>query len=151
MKSVVTDPGTPEVNCYNMKQSREQGHAICPHTKAVYLPIIGMSPTKPHTILTAIVESQRLTTMTGQVYMIFTNDQQLYRIAVNMTWVYPDHFLNFIPSLGGMHTLMNCDGSVGTLMTDSGLENIIQSTFGGVTKMLSGNNFPQTNMRHCAW
>ena len=142
MKSVVTDPGTPEFNGYNMKQSREQGHTICPYTKAVYLPLIDMSPAEPDTILTAMVESQRLTTRTGQVYTIFTNDQQLYRIAVNMTWVYPDRFQNFIPRVGGMHTLMSFAGSVGTLMADSGLENILQAAFGGVAKMLSGKNFP---------
>ena len=146
MKSVVTDPGTPEFNGYNMKQSREQGHTICPYTKAVYLPLIDMSPAEPDTILTAMVESQRLTTMTGQVCTIFTNYQQLYRIAVNMTWVYPDRFQNFIPRLGGMHTLMSFAGSVGTLMADSGFENILQAAFGGVAKMLSGKNFPQ-NMR----
>jgi hypothetical protein len=110
MKSILTEPGTPEFNGYNMKQSREQGHAICSNTKAVYLPLIDMSPAEPDTMLTAMVESQRLTNMTGQEYTIFTNDQQLYRIAVNMTWVYPDRFQNFIPRLGGMHTLMSFVG-----------------------------------------
>ena len=33
--------------------------------------------------------------------------------------------------------------SVGTLMTDSGLEDILQTAFGGVAKMLSGKKFPQ--------
>ena len=32
---------------------------------------------------------------------------------------------------------------VGTLMTDSGLEDILQTAFGGVAKMLSGKKFPQ--------
>ena len=100
---------------------------------STYVPLIDMSPAEPDTILTAMVESQRLTTM------------QLYCIAVNMTWVYPDLFQNFISRLGGMHTLMSFAGSVGTLMADSGLENILQAAFGGVAKM-SGKNFPQ-NMR----
>ena len=115
MKSVVTDTGTSEFNGYNLKQSREQDHAICPYTKAVYL------PAEPNTILTTMVGSQRLTTMTGLVYTIFTNDHQLCCIAVNMTLVYPDRFQNFIPMLGGMQTLMRFAVSVGTLVADSGL------------------------------
>ena len=46
--------------------------------------------------------------------------------------MYPDHFQNFIPRLGGMHTLMNFTGAVGTLMADTGLEDILQAAFGGV-------------------
>ena len=94
-------------------------------------------------MLTAMVEAQRLTNLTGQVYTIFTNDQQLYRVAVNITWWYPERFSNFIPRLGGMHTLMNFAGAVGTLMADSGMEDILQAAFGGVAHMLSGKKFPQ--------
>ena len=59
---------------------------------------------------------------------IFTNDQQLYKVAVNVTGVYQDRFSLLIPRvtgvyqdrfslliprLGGMHLLMSCIGSVG--------------------------------------
>lgn len=89
-------------------------------------------------VSTAMVEAQRLTNSTGQVYTIFTNAQQLYCVAVNITWVYSEQFMNLISRLGGMHTIMCFIGSVGTLMADSGLEQIMDSTFGGVSKMLSG-------------
>ena len=45
--------------------------------------------------------------------------------------------------LGGMHVLMSFVGSVGTLMAESGLENVLSEVFGGVTKMLSGKKYPQ--------
>ena len=41
-----------------------------------------------------------------------------------------------INRLGGMHTLMSFAGAVGTLM-------VLEATFVGVTKMLSGKKFPQ--------
>ena len=44
--------------------------------------------------------------------------------------------------------LMSFIGSVGALMADMGLSEILESTFGGVSKMLSGKNFPQ-NMGAC--
>ena len=34
--------------------------------------------------------------------------------------------------LGGMHTLMSFVGAVGSLMSDSGLESIMESAFAGV-------------------
>ena len=73
-------------------------------------------------MLTAMIEAQRLTNERGQAYTIFTNDQQLYRIVVNISWVYSEFFLNFKPRLGGMHALMSFVGAVGTLMIDTGLE-----------------------------
>ena len=45
--------------------------------------------------------------------------------------------------LGGMHALMSFVGSIGTLMKESGLEDILFQVFGGVPKMLTGKKFPQ--------
>ena len=142
-KSVVTDAETPEYHGYNTRISREQGHSVGPATKAIYLPLLDMTPAEPDTMYTAMVEAQRLTNHTGQVYTIFTNDQQLYRVVVHVTWVYQPQFQNFIPRLGGMHTLMNFVGAVGVLMADTGLETILQVAFGGVASMLSGKKYPQ--------
>ena len=71
---------------------------------------------------------------------MFTADQQLYRVMVNVLWVHPEMFPNF---LGGMHLLMSFVGCVITLMTGSGLEEVLKSAFGGVPRMLTGKNFPQ--------
>ena len=46
----------------------------------------------------------------------FTNDQQLYQVAVNITWVDQSMFSMFVPRLGGMHMMMSFVGAVGTLM-----------------------------------
>ena len=143
LQEIVGKPGTPEFSGYNTSHSREQGHTVRPRTRAVYLPLIDMPPASPDTMLTAMVEVQHLTNTCGQTYTIFTNDQQLYRVVINVTWTYPERFTHFIPRLGGMHTLMNFVGATGTLMADSGLEDVMKAAFGGVTKMLSGKNFPQ--------
>ena len=112
-----------------------------------------MAPAEPTTMLTVMVEAQQLTNSTGQVYAIFTNDQQLYRIVVHITWVYNELFLNFIPQLGGIHTLMSFLGSIGALMADTGLEPIMNSAFGGggggeFPKCWQGRNILRT-LEHC--
>ena len=74
---------------------------------------------------------------------VFTADQQLYRVAVNVVLVYPELSDDFVLRLGGMHTLMSCVGSVSTLIGNSGLEEVLKAALGGVTRMMIGKNFPQ--------
>ena len=101
-----------------------------------------MVPSDSTSILTATVEAERLTKACGQDIVIFTTDQQLYRVTVNVMWVYRDIFTNFIPRLGGMHFLMSFVSSVGTLMAETGLEDLLKSAFGGVPAMLNGKKLP---------
>ena len=72
--------------------ARNQAHSAMPATTAIYTPLIDMTPSDPDTIMSAMLESQRLTNKCGQTITVFTNDQQLYRVAVNITWVYPQLF-----------------------------------------------------------
>ncbi|KAH3789937.1 hypothetical protein DPMN_168129 [Dreissena polymorpha] len=41
-----------------------------------------------------------------------------------------------------MHFLMSFVGSVGTLLANSGLEELVESTFAGVSKLLNGKKYP---------
>ena len=74
-------------------------------------------------------------------HVVFTCNQQLYRIAVQVIWENPAKFDNVYVRLGGMHLLMSFCGCVGSLMSDSSLEEILGSAFGGVSKMLSGKKY----------
>ena len=100
LKKVASGEDTPEFSCFNTARSREQGHGVQPSTTAVYRPLIDMNPADQDTMLTAMVEAQTLTNDCGQAVTVFTNDHQLYRVAVGVKWVYQDRFLNFIPTLG---------------------------------------------------
>ena len=146
LKDILTKPDCPEFNGCNTRISREQGHCYRPRTKAIYLPLIDMIPSDPDTIMTALTQAQHLTLKTGQKYVICTCDLQLYRLATHITRTYQDKFENVILRLGGMHSLMSFVGSIGTLMEESGLSEILSDVFGGVSKMLSGKKFPQ-NLR----
>ena len=76
-------------------------------------------------------------------FVVFTCDLQVYMVAVEVQWTYPERFSNVILQLGGMHSLMNFIGSIGTLMADTGLSDIMFSVFSGVSKMFTGKRFPQ--------
>ena len=55
-----------------------------------YSPVIDMVTSDPSTIITAMIEARRITKHTRQAMTVFTADQQLYRVAVNVVWVYPE-------------------------------------------------------------
>ena len=97
-------------------------------------------------MMTAMVEAKRFTNTIGQINTIFTADQQLYKVLVDIRWAYPDQFRHFTPRLGGMHLLMSFIGWIGSLISNSGLEEILKKTYAGVEKMLTGKKYPM-NLR----
>ena len=102
-----------------------------PRRKVVYLPLIDMKPSDPDTMLTAMMRVKELTAQTGQTFSILTCDQQLYRVAVQISWDQPETFKDMYLRLGGMHALMSFVGAIGSLMTESGLSDVLSEVFGG--------------------
>ena len=145
-KSIATKPKTPEYSGYNTRYVRKLRALKGKKTMAVYTPLIDLTPSDPTTIMTAMIEAKRIINITCQKHTIFICDQQLYKLLVDIKWVYPEIFPSFISRLGGLHLLMSFIGCIGTLMTKSGLEEILNKTFSGVKKMLSRKTFPM-NLR----
>ena len=146
LKEVTITPLTPEYSGFNTKLSRESGRAQQEPTTCMYTPLIDAKPTDPSTILTALMEAVTLTEETGQKYTIITFDQQLYKILIDIKWAYPEKVKNVIVRLGGMHFLMSyvC---IGKLNVNTGLQEILESAFAGVEKMLMGNKYFPQNVR----
>jgi len=94
---------------------------VKPATKAVYLPLIDMNPAHPDSMLTAMTDAQRLMKECGQNITILTNDQQLYRLAVNVKLVYQEIFFWILYQGLVACTCLSFIGCVGVLMADSGL------------------------------
>ena len=78
----------------------------------------------------------------GQSISLFTCDQRIYRVALNIIWANPTRWANFSSRIGGMHWLMGFVGCVGKLMAINDLEKPISATFVGMSKMLIGKKFP---------
>ena len=95
----------------------------------MYMPFFYMTLCDPDTIMTALHQAQQITSDRGQDYVVLTVDLQLYRVAVNILWACPDQFDNV--------------GSIGSLMAERGLYELLDSTIAGVQKMMTGRKFPQ--------
>ena len=150
LRDVIKNETCPEYNGYNTNVTRDQGVSMQPKTKAVYLPLIDMTPSDPDTMMTALHEAKRLTEERGQKYAIFTSDQQLYKVAVDVKWAYPHEFADVIIRLGGMHMLMSFVGAVGTLVEGTGLAEIMESTFAGVNQNVIRKEVPSKRQGNAA-
>ena len=143
-QAIIIKSDIPEYFGYSTNERREKGVSQGKKTKCMYTPLIDLTASDPSRMVTAVVEAERLTNMIGQINAIFTADEQLYRVLVDIKWAYPDRFRHFIPRLGGMHLLMSFIGCTGSLIV--GLEEILKKTFAGVKKMLTGKKYPM-NLR----
>ena len=132
----------PEHHGYNTKVCREQGHILKRKTSIIYLPLIYKAPADPATIMSDMLKARAVTEATVQEYMVFTADQQLYRVAVRVMWENQVLFGNIYLRLGGMHLLMSYVGCIGSLMAGSGIVEMLTEAFGGVLKMLTGKKYP---------
>ena len=64
LTDIVEKDDTPEFN----------GQSLQPKTRAVYLPLIELPPAKYNTMLTSMLQVERLTKQTGQTFTLFTLD-----------------------------------------------------------------------------
>jgi hypothetical protein len=108
----------------------------------VYLLMINRPQFEYATIFSAMIKAKVATERTGQPFVVFIADQQLYKIAVHIMWENHTLFNNVHLRLGGMHLLMSYVGSVGSLMAGSGIVEILGTAFAGVMKMMTGKKFP---------
>ena len=115
-------------------------------TTVTFLPLIDKTPSDPSTILTVMHEAERIILQGGQEFTVFTLDQQLDKVALDVIWSDALRWSHIIPRLGGMHWLMSFVGCVGVLMENSSLLPWLLSAFASVPKMMTCKKFPM-NMR----
>ena len=83
-KDVISSVNIPELNGYNTKLCRFAGLSVSPKNKAVYMPLIDMPLVDHSTMMTALIEANKLASEAVQEFSIFTFDQQLYRVSLQV-------------------------------------------------------------------
>ena len=128
---------SPDFKGYNCKQLRESGCSLKPR------PLIDKTPSDPSTILTVMHEAKRITVQAGQEFTVFTLDQQLYKVALDVIWSdalrwnQPYDSKTWWYALAyELHRLCWCSNG------KSGLVPWLQSAFASVPKMMTGKKFP---------
>lgn len=78
LKGMVIEEFCPEYGGFNTQKAREKNEQPKSKTVVMYTPFLYMPPTQADTMKTAMVETQRLTSLTGQKWIILETDEQLY-------------------------------------------------------------------------
>ena len=55
------------------------------------------------TVLTAMIDVKSISKEAGQSVSVFTCDQPIYRVALNIIWANTIRWTNFYPRISGMH------------------------------------------------
>ena len=76
-----------------------------------------------------MMKAKRLANARGQYWVIYTADQQLYKVTCQIIWNDIENFTPFIPRLGGMHFLMSFIGTIGAHAADSGLADVLDRDY----------------------
>ena len=112
-------------------------------TSFIFGPLFDSPPAHPDTVLSTLSFIERFLDQYGTTYMHISADLQIYRIILQVKWSNPRHWENIVVMPGGMHTLTSFVGFIGTLMESTGLEDLLNSVFNGVTHMLNGKAWPK--------
>jgi len=113
------------------------------------LPFIHLDPTNPNTIYSALSFASKQCKIHKISSCIITFDQPLYIKAAEITASSSD-LSNVIIRLGGFHLLMSFLGSIGFIMTGSGLDALWETVYApaSVVHMLTGHAYARTVRAH---
>ena len=145
IKSSLTNDKVPDCNGFNTQKTRDFGQGLKAKSKVVFTLLLDRTPSDPSTMLPAVAEAARITHEAGQSVTVFTADQQLYRVALDISWTYEIRFTNFVLRIGGMHWFMSFVGCIGVLMKNSRLLSWLKSDFSVLMEQkrcLQGKSFP---------
>ena len=81
--------------------------------KFIYKPLINQALSNPSIILTTMCDIEVTSYEAGQQVAVFTCNQQLFRVPINIMWDDPARWKHFYSCIGEMHWLMSFVGSVG--------------------------------------
>ena len=75
-------------NGFNAQGTYDSARSLKPKSKVVFTPHLDWTPSDLSIMVTKMAEAARITHKTGQSITVFTVDQQLYRVALDISWTY---------------------------------------------------------------
>ena len=133
----------PEWSGAMASAARKRGDLQGVATHFVFGPLIDSPPAHPDTVLTTLVFINEFMEQHKLPYIHLSADMQLFKVILQIKWSYPNRWKHLVVRPGGMHTLMSFIGCIGTLMSGSGLEELLGAAFKGVSHMLKGSAWPK--------
>ena len=86
IKMSLSDNSCSDFNGFNTGETKRAGQAPKPKTRISFRELLDQTPSEPSTMLTAMVDAEKVTNATGQKITVFTADQQLYSVVLDIVW-----------------------------------------------------------------
>ena len=114
------------------------------------IPFINLDPTNLTTIHSALQFALSESDLHGKSHCITTFDQPLFIKACDIVYACDSLKKKVFPRLGGFHFLMSFMGSIGNIMSGSGLEELWKSVYASETTphMMSGHAYSRALRAH---
>ena len=96
IKSSLTNDKVPDSNGFKTHRNHHSGQSLKPKRKVVFTPLSDCTPSDPSIMLTRMAEATRINHEARQSVTVFTADQQLHRVALDILWTYETRFTNFL-------------------------------------------------------
>ena len=82
-RDIIESQDCPDVNGHSTMLCREQGHAAQPQSNVRHLPLIVDGSAAVMSVMAAMLRAKTVTEKTGQSFVVFTADHQLYKVDVH--------------------------------------------------------------------
>ena len=102
LKRSLLEENYPDFHGFNTNEARIAGQTPKPKSKITFRQLIEQTPFEPSTVLTSMMDAEKVTNAAGQKITVFTADQQLYSLVLDIMWAGCDRWRFFVPRLGGM-------------------------------------------------
>ena len=100
IKTSLTKSDIPDYVGYNTENAGNNGKSKVPKTNILYRPLINKTLSDPSTVLTSMIDVESISKDAGQSISVFTCDQQIYRVAINIIWDNPTFILKLVVCIG---------------------------------------------------
>lgn len=77
----------PDFHGFKTNEEKIKDQAPKPKSNITFRQLIDQTTSKPSTMLTSIVNTEKVTNAAGQRITVFTTDQQLYGVVFDIMWV----------------------------------------------------------------
>ena len=141
-------PSAPSWSGFMQVSLTSQGQKF-ERSRVEVLPFVNLDPSNPSTIYSALIFAKKQSELHDIATCFVTFDQPLYIKAAEII-ASSQQLDGMVARLGGFHLLMSFLGSVGFIMTGSGLEDLWSTVYApaSVAHMITGHAFARAMRAH---
>ena len=99
LKRSLLEENCPDFHDFNRNEPRTAGQTPKSKSKITFRRLTDQTPSEPSTMLTSMLDAEKVTNAAGQKITVFTADQQLYSVVLDTMWADRNRWMNLCSSV----------------------------------------------------